>query len=92
MERPDGLKWEEDMPWIKVIHEDEATGDLAEYYGAVKEQGRRAVNIQKVMSLNPKAMAAIDALQSSWRDAPVLSDRHREMVAVVTSALNRCSY
>lgn len=80
------------MAWIKVVQEDEATGELAEYYRASTEQGRRVPNVHKLMSLNPKAMEAIDAFQRSWRENGALLPRHREMVALVTSALNRCHY
>ncbi len=37
-------------------------------------------------------MRAIDAFQRTWREDGVLLARHREMVALVTSALNRCHY
>lgn len=80
------------MAWIQVVNEDEATGELAEYYKKKNEQGARVANVHKVMSLNPKAMDAIDAFQQSWREDGALQPRHREMVALVTSALNRCSY
>ena len=80
------------MAWIQVVNEDEATGELAEYYKKRNEQGARVPNVQKIMSLNPKAMDAIDAFQQSWREDGALLPRHREMVALVTSALNRCSY
>ncbi len=80
------------MAWIKVIEDDEATGELAEYYGEARARGRNVSNIHKVMSLNPGAMRAIDAFQRTWREDGVLSGRHREMVALVTSALNRCHY
>ena len=80
------------MAWIKVVNEDEATGEPAEYYRKASEDGRNISNIHRVMSLNPKSMVAIDAFQRSWREDGALSPRHREMVALVTSALNRCHY
>ncbi len=80
------------MAWIKVVNEDEATGHLAKYYARAAAQGRGIPNVQKVLSLNPGAMEAIDAFQRSWREDGALSARHREMVALVTSALNRCEY
>ncbi|MDP6419834.1 MAG: carboxymuconolactone decarboxylase family protein [SAR202 cluster bacterium] len=80
------------MAWIKIVDEQEATGDLAAYYDEAHAQGRRIVNVHSVLSLNPGAMRAIDAFQRSWREDGVLSGRHREMVALVTSALNRCHY
>ncbi|HIO64895.1 MAG TPA: carboxymuconolactone decarboxylase family protein [Dehalococcoidia bacterium] len=49
-------------------------------------------NIHKASSFNVDAMRAIDALQHSWRKNGALEPRHREMVALVTSALNRCHY
>ena len=79
------------MAWIKVIHENEATGELAEYYRNAQEASRVG-NVQKVMSLNPKAMKAVDDLLNSWRQENVLSSLQQEMIAVVTSALNRCYY
>ena len=79
------------MPWIDVIEEDQATGDLADYYREAREQGRLVANVRKVVTLNPQAMRAFDLLGASFRDG-ALSPRHREMVAVVTSAANRCFY
>ena len=80
------------MAWIEVIEEQEATGELAEYYQQAREEGRRVSNIHKVSSLNVDAMKAIDSFQHSWRENGALEPRHREMVALVTSALNRCHY
>ena len=80
------------MAWIKVVEEQEATGELAEYYQQARDEGRRVSNIHKVSSLNVDAMNAIDAFQHSWRENGALEARHREMVALVTSALNRCHY
>ena len=80
------------MTWIKVIDEDEASGELAAYYDDAKAQSKRVSNIHRAMSLNPKSMKAIDSFQQSWREDGSLQPRHREMVALVTSALNRCHY
>ncbi len=80
------------MAWIRVIQHDEASGELAEYYRQIQVEGRRVSNVQKAISMNPKAMNALDALQRSFEENGVLSPRHREMIAVVTSALNRCHY
>ena len=80
------------MAWIQVIPKEEASGELAEYYRQVEEEKRRVSNVQKAISLNPKALSALDALQRSFEEDGVLSVRHRELVAVVTSALNRCYY
>ena len=78
--------------WKKVVEERESTGELTEYYGQARKEGRRVSIIHKASSFNVDAMRAIDALQHSWRKNGVLEPRHREMVALVTSALNRCHY
>ena len=80
------------MAWIRVIHDDEATGELAAHYKEAQERGRPVSNVEAIMSLNPPAMTAADALHRSWSEDGVLSRRHQEMVAVVTSAINRCYY
>ena len=80
------------MAWIQVIQHEEASGELAEYYRRLKAEGRSASNAQKAISTNPKALIALDALQRSFEEDGVLSPQHREMIAVVTSALNRCHY
>ena len=80
------------MVWIQVIQHDEASGEFAEYYQQLQSEGRRISNVQKAISMNPKAMNALDALQMSFEEYGVLSAQHREMIAVVTSALNRCHY
>jgi len=80
------------MAWIRVIDQDEATGELADYYREAREQGRPVRNVRRVMSLNPRALNALEAFQRSWREEGVLIPRHREMVALVTSVLNRCYY
>jgi alkylhydroperoxidase family enzyme len=80
------------MAWIKVIEEQDAKGELAKYYETAREDGRRLSNIGIVSSLNVDAMKAIDAFQHSWRENGALKARHREMIALVTSALNRCHY
>ena len=80
------------IDWIKVVEEREPTGELTEYYEQARKEGRRVSNIHKASSFNVDAMTAIDALQQSWRKNGALAPRHREMVALVTSALNRCHY
>jgi|TARA_B100000809_G_scaffold266836_1_gene332047 alkylhydroperoxidase family enzyme len=80
------------IDWLKVVEERESTGELTEYYGQARKEGRRVSNIHKASSFNVDAMRAIDALQHSWRKNGALEPRHREMVALVTSALNRCHY
>ena len=80
------------MAWIHVIQPQHATGELAEYYRDRESVGRRVSNVQKAISMNPSAMAALDKLQESFEERGALSAEHREMIATVTSALNRCHY
>lgn len=50
------------MPWIRVIHEPEAEGELREAYGRVASARGRVADILKVHSLSPGAMTAHLAL------------------------------
>ncbi len=79
------------MSWIKVVSEEEATGELREIY---QNQGKKAgalANILKIHSLAPGTLSTHMALYEAVMHAPgELSRRQREMVAVVVSSLNRC--
>ena len=80
------------MTWIHVVEESEATGEMADIYREAKEQGRFTSNVRKAASLNPSAIRALDSLGASFRENSPISHRHREMLAVVTSVINRCQY
>ena len=91
------------MPWIKVIREHEAEGDLKEVYGKIGEQraGER-LNQERskatggsplfppaLHSLNPKAMWHTAELM---RGESPLTTAQREMIATVTSATLHCRF
>ena len=81
------------MPWIKVVDEAEAEGELREIYQA---QGRKAgalANILKIHSLAPRTLSTHMAFYEAVMHAPGdLSRAQREMIAVVVSSLNHCHY
>ncbi len=43
-------------PWIRVVEEDEAQGELDEIYSEVRESRGRVSNVMKLHSLDPKAL------------------------------------
>jgi len=81
------------MAWIRVVPPEEASGDLAEYYGRMCEPDGSVDNILTVHSLNPASLRAhYDLYKVSMYGPSELSRAQREMVAVVVSAANRCHY
>ncbi len=84
------------MPYIKVIPEEEATGELADYYERIKEQRnqvRLAGTPMELASLNPKAMwHAAELMWHIMRGPSRLTTQQREMIAVVTSQAFYCRY
>ncbi len=82
------------MAWIETIREDEWGGDLAELYATVVDtQHERVDNIMQIHSLNPRALAAHNALYTSaMRGTATLRKVDRELIAYVVSALNECHY
>jgi len=81
------------MPWIKVIDEEKAEGELKEIYREIREKRGKIANIVKIHSLNPSAMKAhIDLYITLMFGKSGLSRVEREMIAVVVSTLNECEY
>lgn len=81
------------MPYIDIIHESSATGELKTIYDSLIEQRGKVANIMKIQSLNPATIQTHMALYLSimFRKSE-LSRAEREMVAVVVSAVNGCHY
>jgi uncharacterized peroxidase-related enzyme len=81
------------MTWIRVIDEDEATGELKKIYREIKKERGKVANILKSHSLNPQAMK--DHLEFyvylMYGDSP-LTREEREMIAVCVSSANNCNY
>lgn len=82
------------MAWIETLREDEWTGDLQNVYPSVADrQAGRVENILQVHSLNPRAMAAHQALYvSAMAGSKTLRKVERELIALVVSGINECHY
>ena len=95
------------MPWIKVIPESEAQGELKEVYRKLHEQrkgekiiqersrdvGGRPISPPMLHSLNPKAMwHTAELMWEIMRGESRLSTAQREMIATATSAALRCRF
>jgi uncharacterized peroxidase-related enzyme len=76
-----------------MIPEDEATGRLRELYDKYAEPSGIVDNILKIHSLNVKSLKThYDLYAHLMRGRSGLSRAQREMIAVVTSAVNHCHY
>ena len=82
------------MAWIRTIREDEWDGELADLYPEVADRTQgRVDNIMQIHSLNPRALAAHDALyRSAMRGTATLRKVERELIATVVSIINECHY
>ena len=94
------------MPWIRVIRESEAEGELKGVYEHIARQ-RAAEQAQRpptvsgetpifppaLHSLNPQAMRyTADLMWEIMRGESRLTTAQREMIATVTSAAAYCRY
>lgn len=95
------------MPWIKVISEHEADGELKEVYGKIREQrrgekinqdrdaapGGPPVSPSMLHSLSPKTMwHTAELMWEIMRGESRLTTAEREMIATVTSAALHCRF
>jgi len=82
------------MAWIETIREDEWEGDLADLYSAIVDRDHdRVDNIMQIHSLNPRGLAAHNALYSSaMAGTGTLRKVEREIIALLVSRLNQCDY
>lgn len=87
-----------DEAWIETIPDErwneEGSGGLAELYGTVVDgQYGRIDNIMAIHSLNPRGLAAHNAVyQSAMAGTATLRKVEREMIALVVSLENHCHY
>jgi len=95
------------MPWIDVIKEDSAQGDLKEVYQKLREQ-RAGETINQARNnsasgppitpptlhrLNPKAMwHTAELMWEIMRGESGLTTAQREMIATVTSSTLNCRF
>lgn len=82
------------VPWIDVIHQNEAIGRLNQLYKAVKTPEGHVDNILKIHSLRPRTLHAHLVLyKATLHSKPNgMSPRERELIAVGVSQLNECIY
>lgn len=82
------------MARIEVISEDDWDGALGELHPQVVDRGYgRVDNILAIHSLNPRSMAAHQALyESAMAPTATLRKVERELIALVVSLENDCHY
>ena len=81
------------MPWIKEIEANEAEGKLKEVYDDLTKNRGKVSNIMKIHSLDPETMSHhLDMYMSIMFSKSGLKREEKELVAVVVSALNNCTY
>ena len=81
------------MPWIKQVSDENAEAKLKEVYSDLAANRGKISNIMKVHSLDPDTMKNhLDMYMSIMFNNKRLEREERELIAVVVSALNSCSY
>jgi len=95
------------MPWIKIIPEHDAHGELKEVYRKIREQrrgekinqdrdagsGGAPISPPMLHSLNPKAMwRTAELMWEIMRGESRLTTAQREMIATVTAATLHCRF
>ncbi len=81
------------MAFIRLIGEDEATGELAREYEDAARRAGKVFNIVKAMSLRPRVLrSSIGLYKEIMFGRSELSRAERELLAVVVSAANDCHY
>lgn len=81
------------MAWIRTVPPDEAQGALRLSYDAAVKRAGRVYQIVRSMSLAPKVLDASMGMYLEIMHARgSLSRRQRELLAVVTSGVNKCHY
>lgn len=81
------------MPYIRVIDEDEADGELFQVYDDIQRTRGRVANVLRIQSLRPRGLRThLDLYMDTVFGKGPLSRRQREIIAVVVSSTNGCSY
>lgn len=81
------------MPFIKVIDETEASGQLKDVYEEITKSRSKLSNIMKIHSLNPDSMIKhMDLYKALMFGKSNISRELKEMIAVVVSVANKCDY
>ncbi|MFO7677379.1 MAG: peroxidase-related enzyme [Thermoplasmatota archaeon] len=81
------------MAWIKVIDESDADERLKMVYDELKKKRGKIANILKIHSLLPETMKDHMQLYTHIMfNKSTISREDKELIAVVVSKLNNCSY
>ncbi|HET56093.1 MAG TPA: peroxidase [Ignavibacteria bacterium] len=81
------------MPFIKVIDQENAEGELKEIYDEIISTRGKLSNIMSIHSLYPDSMIKhMDLYKSLMFGKSNLSRELKEMIAVVVSKANKCDY
>jgi uncharacterized peroxidase-related enzyme len=81
------------MPRIKVIPHEEATGRLKEIYDDIVQSRGKLAEVHKIQSLHPESIVKhMDLYMEIMYSKSSLTRAEREMIAVVVSRANECTY
>ncbi len=81
------------MPNIEIIQPADADGYLREVYDQILESRGKIADIYKIQSLHPRSIIRhLDLYMTLMYSRSPLSRPQREMIGVVVSAANNCSY
>lgn len=81
------------MPFIRIIDEQQAEGDLARIYDSCQERAGYVAGILKLQCHDPGVLQASIRFYIQLMKAPnALSGARREMLATVVSNVNDCYY
>ncbi len=81
------------MPYIKVINENEAEGELKKVYEQISSSRGKLSNIMKIHSLMPDTMIKhLELYLSIMFSKTTLTREEKEILAVVVSKNNNCDY
>ncbi|MBI1933086.1 MAG: peroxidase-related enzyme [Ignavibacteriales bacterium] len=81
------------MAWIKQINENEATGKLKQVYDEILNTRGKISNVMKIHSIDVDSMKHhLDLYLSIIYSESNISKEEKELIAVVVSSINNCSY
>ena len=76
------------MAWIPMIPEDEAEGELKEWYDRLRDPWGGVDDIMRIHSISlPTMKGHYELYQSAMTGNPDLSRKEREMIAIVVSSI-----
>ncbi|HIL17562.1 MAG TPA: peroxidase [Deltaproteobacteria bacterium] len=81
------------MAWVPMIPEDEAKGELKEWYDKLRDPWGGVDDILRIHSINlPTLEGHVALYHSAMKGTKDLLRKQREMIAVVVSIVNQCHY